>query len=402
MKTPLRRAEKRLLGGSLALALLLGGLGLFLARANAPLDAAPPPAPPNPNGFDLYVAAAKAIVPATPPVDQLQDTVVRTPQQADLLYTAKRRAAWLARNTPAWALFRQAQAAQSRHPAWPVTSYQILRDLARSKSIESKEWKARGQWNAAMASSLDTIEMGHDIERGAPLIGGLVGVVVTAIGAASGEDVPPHLNAREAAQSARRLENLMKTGVPLSAILREEKRVVQSNILTGKPLYPNRVVALLRPPRRIAATVGTMMDGLIAEADKPFALQSAPPAPTGWFGAEAAILHPVFTRAYFNWARRAAIEQQLLLRLALRAYRLDYGAYPPTPAQLAPRYLAQVPVDPFGRGAIWRYKRVGDSYAAWSIGPDRTDNGGKPIARRKKDKRIIIYPESRGDIVAAP
>ena len=398
MKTSLRRAEKQVLGGSFALALLLGGLGWLVAGANTSLPIAPAPAPPSPNGFDLYVAAARAIVPANPPVDPVNDSTIRTPTQAALLYTSKRRSAWLNGNAAAWKLFRQAQAAQCLHPAKPVMPYGMLRELARGKTIEAKEWKSRGQWNRAMGSALETVEMGHDIERGAPLIGGLVGVAITHIGAASGADVPPHLSAKEAAQNARRLETLMAGSVGLSAILREEKRAIQINVLSRKTGF---IASVLRPPHRVAASVGTMIDAFIAQVDKPFPAQTIPPKPAGWFAAEAAMLYPIFTRASFNWARRTATEQQLLLRLALRAYRLDNGAYPQNLARLAPHYLAHVPLDPFGRGA-WRYKREGDSYLAWSIGPDGKDDGGTSIKPRKAGKRIVIYQDSAGDTVAAP
>lgn len=47
-------------------------------------------------------------------------------------------------------------------------------------------------------------------------------------------------------------------------------------------------------------------------------------------------------------------------------------------------------------------RRQGDSYAAWSIGPDGKDDSGQSIARRKRAKRLVIYPESLGDYVAAP
>ena len=65
--------------------------------------------------------------------------------------------------------------------------------------------------------------------------------------------------------------------------------------------------------------------------------------------------------------------------LALRAYRLEHGAYPATLAALTPAYLKQIPNDPFAASGPLHYKRQGSKYVLYSIGPDGKDDGGKPI-----------------------
>ena len=97
----------------------------------------------------------------------------------------------------------------------------------------------------------------------------------------------------------------------------------------------------------------------------------------------------------------------LLTTLALRAYSLDHGAYPPTLAALAPHYLQTVPADPFALSGSLRYKLTGTKYVLYSVGPDGKDDGGTAIFDRMKpaqtaggDPRRYVQQDSQGDIVA--
>src|SRR5207253_10776096 len=76
----------------------------------------------------------------------------------------------------------------------------------------------------------------------------------------------------------------------------------------------------------------------------------------------------------------------LAILFALRAYKMEHGAYPKTLTQIAGdgKYLKKVPRDPFEFGTYASmpvYKRVGDKYLLYSVGPDGKDNGGKPIEK---------------------
>ena len=99
----------------------------------------------------------------------------------------------------------------------------------------------------------------------------------------------------------------------------------------------------------------------------------------------------------------------LAVSFALRAYRLDHGAYPATLAALTPAYLSRVPDDPFAISGPLRYKRQGGKYVLYSVGPDGKDNGGKPIfdpskppppAGSERDYRSAVRNNSVGDVVA--
>lgn len=401
----LSRGEKWLAGAGLASLLLVGSAATLLRQGKTTI---PAPLPlPSPNGFDVYVAASRALVPANPPVDAINDTRVLTPQQAAINYAPARRRAWIAANAPAWALFACAKTLPSRCPnlrgVITVPAMKMLRVLARAQSVRVHEWKSQGQWNAAMNGGLDTMGMGRDIERGAPLIGSLVGIAIEHIGEHPVEDVPAHLSATEAGAAARRLETLIQGAQPFAEVLREEKW--NSLTMVNGAMSTSRlslIAPLLRA--RSLSGVSSMMDDFIAQTGQPMLLQKSVPAPSGLasLGNLAGILYPVFNRALMNDTRRQSLERLLLLRLALRAFRAKHGVYPAQLADLTPAILTRVPVDPFGSGEPFRYRKTGDSYTAWSIGPDGIDNGGTPIKPRRGQKRAIIWTGSKGDVVARP
>jgi hypothetical protein len=66
-----------------------------------------------------------------------------------------------------------------------------------------------------------------------------------------------------------------------------------------------------------------------------------------------------------------------------RLYRLKFGTYPETLAELSaklPEHFKELPADPF-TGKPFLYKRTADGCMVWSVGGNRNDDGGD----RKKD-----------------
>ena len=182
-------------------------------------------------------------------------------------------------------------------------------------------------------------------------------------------------------------------------------------------LIPNKGVGGLPPPRfylsskqSIVDQTGIEFDRQIANARLTYADKGAPaPQPSG-------LVFDDFAEAAEQWrfedARDLAGDRLLLLQLALRAYRLQNGAYAPTLQALTPQYLNAVPADPFGAGEPMHYKRNGANFVLWSIGPDEKDDGGTPIPPNA-DEKSLRAPDageaarlpglllgSRGDFVA--
>jgi hypothetical protein len=104
-------------------------------------------------------------------------------------------------------------------------------------------------------------------------------------------------------------------------------------------------------------------------------------------------------KLWFRWDQKAVDNRLLATTLALRAYRLDHGAYPASLETLAPKYLPSVPQDPFGSGAL-RYRLTSSGYSLYSVGPDGKDDGGTPINRHDGHIGFQVWEESHGDIVA--
>ena len=71
------------------------------------------------------------------------------------------------------------------------------------------------------------------------------------------------------------------------------------------------------------------------------------------------------------------------LALALAAYRAEQGSYPAKLADLTPKYVAAIPLDPFNDQAL-HYTRQGDGYLLYSVGVNGKDDGGKGAADCKE------------------
>jgi hypothetical protein len=65
-----------------------------------------------------------------------------------------------------------------------------------------------------------------------------------------------------------------------------------------------------------------------------------------------------------------------LAAIAAERYRLAEGRWPETLEQLTPRYLTDVPRDPFDGQPI-RYRRLDEGVVIYSVDRDREDNGGR-------------------------
>ena len=426
----LNSGEKKLFVFSTLILAIPLGAALFINRINAAPTVAIPayPTAPRPNGYDLYVAAARAIKPAVPNVDPINDSKANTLTGAARAaqYSLARKRAWLARNQGAFNTFSRATKTPSLAP--PRRSFRSfnrdwakLRQLARDKVIESNARWMAGDADGALQSGLDDVQMGHDIRRGGGLLGSLVGIAISAIGRSVTHDTIDKLTANQAKGAARRLEKLLQTRWNYDQVLTEEKFSTQASLLETfrEPKWRSpsflgedsglgdRVRLYTVSKQHIVDEVGAAYDIAIANARLPFAQKGAPlPTPSDPISA---LLAPS-ERGRLNDARDLAGDRVLMLRLMLRAYRLENGVYPPNLNALVPKYLGAVPADPFGAGEPMRYKLSGKDYVLWSIGPDRIDNGGTPIPPRGKpisplppDVRAPLPPltfDSKGDYVA--
>jgi hypothetical protein len=78
----------------------------------------------------------------------------------------------------------------------------------------------------------------------------------------------------------------------------------------------------------------------------------------------------------------------LTIELALRCYRCDEGKASADLHQLVPKYLHRIAEDPFTSRRLV-YKQTETNWMLYSVGPDRVDDGGKPVGKITSDDYLI-------------
>jgi len=420
MKSAWLPSEKWFLVLSSAVTFGFGALGVGLSRDTRPqVQIMPHARLPIPNGLDLYATAAwysRSKLPVDPLLDWKFSSL--SPSQKRARYSLARRDAWEKGAAPAWAFFEQAKAAQSLAPRGTAFIFRPANQLAFDKAARANTFALHGDWNGALRNDLDVVEMTHDLMRGAGLWAFQYGDSVNILGpsnaqfagtriGAKGEiqydDIVPHLSAGEAKAGAKRLEELIESTPKLSDMAREQKAVDEEQWLqTWNQPAPggSKFDVLFHPKTQQFEDYGRAMDKFIAVADKPRGAQGAiEMAPMTQMVSPMGQTDPQTSAFGYAWMRAA--EQQLMLRLALRAYRLEHGTAPAKFSDLVPNYLAQLPIDPFGKGEKWRFQNG----AAWSIGSDGKDDDGNPLPLQPPIAGAAyrgygVSQGGRGDIVA--
>jgi hypothetical protein len=80
----------------------------------------------------------------------------------------------------------------------------------------------------------------------------------------------------------------------------------------------------------------------------------------------------------------------LAVELALRCYRAENSRPPAHLDELMPKYLSNVPQDPFTSQPLI-YRSQGTNWLLYSVGPDEVDDGGKPMGRGLSSKGDLFF-----------
>jgi hypothetical protein len=99
------------------------------------------------------------------------------------------------------------------------------------------------------------------------------------------------------------------------------------------------------------------------------------------------LLVPAMTKITEATWRKTAQVRTLMALLAVERYRLIHGKWPEKLDDLKPDLLAAIPLDPYDGKPI-RYVRRSDGVTVYSIGQDRSDDGGR-IDRSKPHERGV-------------
>ena len=152
------------------------------------------------------------------------------------VYSLSEKGALVQENAEALKLLHQGFAYPYRNPPWREMSdetpyYAKFRLLGRLLTLTGEVQAARGHWNAALNTSLDTIRFGGDIPRGGVLVARMIGIRIAVTGQRSAWLAAGHVNAVQAHAAARRLEQIQANHLPLWQTLQEEKWAMQSGLL---------------------------------------------------------------------------------------------------------------------------------------------------------------------------
>jgi len=421
--------------------LALGAFFWFRALDQNPTVSIPTPTMPTPNARDYYVAAANAVV------DDAKIEAARAPQNPAGQSTGGQpppsladKEKLVAENAGAVQLLHRGfqypyQEPPSRSFTTMFPHYAKIRALARFLSLEAQVDAEKGDVGGAMSASLDAIQMGERLPHGGPLIGMLVGVACQAIGRKQAWRLVDGLDAAQARAAARRLEIIRTGHVPFADTLQEEEWMGQAGFLElmRRPDWAGELANVIAPDpsggqsanplgrevfitrirlmgkHRILADYTRTLDRIVTEGRQPFAARSPIPAASPIANPISDMITPSFGNTRLNEVKADTENALLLVTLALRAYKLEHGAYPPTLTALTPRYLQAIPIDPFTLSGPLRYKLMGAKYMLYSVGPDGKDDGGAAIFDRTKpapttaegsDQRRDVLQDSQGDIVA--
>jgi hypothetical protein len=314
-----------LLFGAAATALVAAGVLLLLAFGRTPALSAMP----NPNGYDDLLKAGQAVV-------WTRDD--RADMDRDRLQTL------VATNAQALRLLRLGLSRRCVVPTdnaianiGAVTSDLIgLKTLARVLSAEGRLAEMEDRPADAARSYVQAIRLGTEMSRGGLMMNRLVGIACEGVGSIPLVKLVPKLACEQMGPLVGELEKIDNGTVTWPEVLRNENRFVRAQM--GNYPNPIKLVSDLWEARSMR-------------------------------------------RASHERHELAAAHLRLLMtELALRCYRCDQGSAPRSLQQLLPKYLQQVPSDPFS-GHPLVYQPAGTNWLLYSLGPDRVDDGGKPIGR---------------------
>jgi hypothetical protein len=319
------RRVRLLLLASVVIVVLTTLMVLLLAVGRTP----PPPPLPNPNGYDDFLKAAALLTRDVGNASTLGHEALR---------------ALVSTNSESLRLLRLGLTRQCALPADSAMTNipGMLSDLVamtRLVQLLAAEGRLRELDNRpadAAQSYVDAIRFGKEMSRGGFIVNRLVGIACEAHGDTPLSKLVPKLNPQEARPVIAELEKIDSAGITWEEVRRNVNRLSRYQPRNGFS------------PITWATTRWQRWRSL--------------------------------RQAEMKHKRVIAHERLLTAELALRCYQSEQGRVPPSLEQLVPKYLQQVPSDPFsGRPVI--YHPQGTNWLLYSVGEDGVDEGGKRVGR---------------------
>jgi hypothetical protein len=317
------------------------------------------------------------------------------------------------------------EAAALNHSAFPTDWHQPsialafphfaqLRESARRLSLEAVVLAESGHPDAALDSIAATVRMGDHAAREPILIATLVGIAVTGLGSTGLQEVLALSDPSAAA--CRELADIL-AGVTFEpdmrrALLGERAmgiaifhrvRDLGAGAFGPGPwepgLSPGFQPVLLDLYRTVGRPLLNLdelafvqhMEGQIAVPDASLSerqslytdLDAAEQQFVANWHLLSAMIAPVFSRAHMSVLRAQANLALAQVALAADAYKGKHGRLPDSLDEIATLGW-ELPVDPY-TGAPLHYRRNGEAFFVWSVGPNLLDDGGTEFDHQHMD-----------------
>ena len=327
--------------------LLMGGFCALLATGVAAwvtFGRTNPPAPlPNPNGYDDLLRAGRAVTGKVDDINGLDHDGLRA------LVTTNADALRLLRVglTHHCAVPTEAQIASFANISGDLIG---LKSLAKVLLAEGRLAETENRPADAARSYVDAIRLGTEMSRGGLMMNRLVGIACEGLGGAALVNLVPKLTCDQMRPVVAELDQIDGSTVTWREVLGNENRFVRAQM--GN--YPN--------PIRLGSDLWQARSMRKASEER----------------------HDL----------AAAHLRLLTVELALRCFRCDQGTSPGNLPKLLPKYLQRLPPDPFSGNPLV-YRLAGTNWLLYSLGPDRVDDGGKPVGRIISGDYLIGFGNSK-------
>jgi hypothetical protein len=305
---------------------------------------------PDPNGYDDLAAAGRAVQGKVPAGGDLMSA-----SEAELR-------AFVHQNGEALRLARLGLGRECRVPVEYSQTYldvglprsSDIRQAARLVIAAGRLAALEDRREEAITAYVDAVRLGQAASRGGLMIDAMAGLAIEAQGIHFLRQLRGDLSTAESHDLIGRLEHVDRNREPLTTIFaRDYEWGCRSNGWQVKAiaLLNRSAIQKMRQPAEQAAEVA--------------------------------------------YKRSAARLRLLVTDLALHAFNRENKAYPRNLSELVPRYLATVPLDPFGTSPLV-YRPGPEGGLLYSVGPDGQDDGGQPLAEKSPVAGV------KGDVLIDP
>ncbi|MEZ6098324.1 MAG: hypothetical protein R3E01_05075 [Pirellulaceae bacterium] len=219
----------------------------------------------------------------------------------------------------------------------PMSTIMSLRSASRALAAQGRMEMLKGNVDEGCLVLLDAIRMGFSCRKGGFMVNGFVGIAITHEGCRELYEYRDKIDGAACEKAASELWELVEAADSYEAFAERDRLWVQ---LTGG--WHGRLLQFL------GESTGTRFVFTVDEEREQFLTEQA-------------------------------MMRLLAVELALRSYSHDHHCWPDELAELTPRYLPRVPVDPYADTMDGlRYARFGGDYVLYSVGANRRDDFGKP------------------------